>query len=209
MLAGGLALALAADAPKPEYRDNERNFWSLQPRSKPQLPQFTAAEDQGWARRPIDAFVLRKLIENDLRPASEAARGTLIRRVYFDLWGLPPSPAEVTEFVNDSSPDAYEKLIDRLLASPHYGERWAQHWLDVVRYAETEGFEYDRHLAGMWRFRDYVIDSFNEDKPYDQFVREQVAGDQIGPENHETLIAAGLHRLVGSITHKKKLIIIL
>ena len=195
MLAGGLALAAAADAPKPEYRDNERNFWSLQPRSNPQTPQFTAAEDQGWAQHPIDAFVLRKLIENDLRPAPEAARRTLIRRVYFDLWGLPPSPGEVADFVNDSSPGAYEKLIDKLLAGPHYGERWAQHWLDVVRYAETEGFEYDRHLAGMWRYRDYVIDSFNEDKPYDQFVREQVAGDQIGPENHETLIAAGLHRL--------------
>ncbi|MEX2303556.1 MAG: DUF1553 domain-containing protein [Bryobacterales bacterium] len=195
MLAGGLALAVAAEAPKPEYRDNERNFWSLQPRSNPQPPEFTSAEDQAWARRPIDAFVLSKLVENELRPAAGAARDTLIRRVYFDLWGLPPSPAEVAEFVNDSSPDAYEKLIDRLLASPHYGERWAQHWLDVVRYAETEGFEYDRHLAGMWRFRDYVIDSFNEDKPYDQFVREQVAGDQIGPENHETLIAAGLHRL--------------
>jgi hypothetical protein len=195
MLAGGVVLAAAADAPKPEYRESERKFWSLQPRSDAGPPEFDNAEDQAWARQPIDAFILRKLEENSLRPAPAADRTTLIRRLYFDLWGLPPSPAEVADFVNDPSPDAYEKLVDRLLASPHYGERWAQHWLDVVRFAETEGFEYDRHLAGMWRYRDYVIDSFNADKPYDQFIREQIAGDEIDPENHETLIAAGLHRL--------------
>jgi hypothetical protein len=190
-----LAAAVAAEAPKPEYREAERAFWSLQPRSRPAIPEFASPEDQAWARTPIDAFVLRKLAENDLRPAPEADRATLIRRLYFDLWGLPPSPAEIAGFVNDPDPGAYEKLVDRLLASPHYGERWAQHWLDVVRFAETEGFEYDRHLAGMWRYRDYVIDSFNEDKPYDRFVREQVAGDEIAPENNELLIAAGLHRL--------------
>jgi hypothetical protein len=195
VLLTAVLLAAAADVPKPEYRESERSFWSLQPRSQAAIPAFTDAEDQAWARLPIDAFVLRKLTENGLRPAPEAARATLIRRLYFDLWGLPPSPAEIADFVNDPSPDAYEKLVDRLLASPHYGERWAQHWLDVVRFAETEGFEYDRHLAGMWRYRDYVIESFNEDKPYDQFVREQVAGDEIGPEAQETLIAAGLHRL--------------
>ena len=194
MLVGGLVLA-AADAPKPEYRESERSFWSLQPRSHPAIPEFTTAGDRAWASSPIDAFVLRKLTENNLRPAPEADRATLIRRVYFDLWGLPPSPADVADFVNDPSPDAYEKLVDRLLASPHYGERWAQHWLDVVRYAETEGFEYDRHMAGMWRYRDYVIDAFNEDKPYDRFVREQIAGDEIAPDNNETLIAAGLYRL--------------
>jgi Protein of unknown function (DUF1553)/Protein of unknown function (DUF1549) len=194
MLVGGLVLA-AADAPKPEYRESERSFWSLQPRSHPAIPEFTTAVDRAWASSPIDAFVLRKLTENNLRPAPEADRATLIRRVYFDLWGLPPSPADVADFVNDPSPGAYEKLVDRLLASPHYGERWAQHWLDVVRYAETEGFEYDRHMAGMWRYRDYVIDAFNEDKPYDRFVREQIAGDEIAPDNNETLIAAGLYRL--------------
>jgi Protein of unknown function (DUF1549)/Protein of unknown function (DUF1553) len=195
LLAVGVIAAVAADAPKPEYRESERAFWSLQPRSHPAVPEFTAQEDQAWARSPIDAFVLSKLTENGLRPAPEADRATLIRRLYFDLWGLPPSPADTADFVNDPSPNAYEQLVDRLLASPYYGERWAQHWLDVVRFAETEGFEYDRHMAGMWRYRDYVIESFNEDKPYDQFVREQVAGDEIDPENRETLIAAGLHRL--------------
>ena len=195
VMLAGVTAAGAADAPKPEYRENERAFWSLQPRSQPALPEFETAADQAWAGRPIDAFVLRKLTASGLRPAPEADRATLIRRLYFDLWGLAPSPADVADFVNDASPDAYEKLVDRLLASPHYGERWAQHWLDVVRFGETEGFEYDRHLAGMWRYRDYVIESLNEDKPYDQFVREQIAGDEIGPENHETLIAAGLHRL--------------
>jgi hypothetical protein len=195
VLAAGVTCARAADAAKPEYRENERALWSLQPRSRPPVPEFTAAGDQAWARSAIDAFVLRKLTENGLRPAPEADRDTLVRRLYFDLWGLPPTPADVADFVNDSSPDAYEKLVDRLLASPHYGERWAQHWLDVVRFGETEGFEYDRHMAGMWRYRDYVIDSLNADKPYDQFVREQIAGDEIGPENNETLIAAGLHRL--------------
>jgi hypothetical protein len=195
MLLVGVAAAAAADARKPEYRETERSLWSLQPRSQPAVPEFAAAEETSWARSPIDAFVLRKLAENSLRPAPQADRVTLIRRLYFDLWGLPPSPADIADFVNDSNTDAYEKLVDRLLASPHYGERWAQHWLDGVRFAETEGFEYDRHLAGMWRYRDYVIESLNSDKPYDEFVREQIAGDEIGPENHETLIAAGLHRL--------------
>src|SRR5439155_18659629 len=104
---------------------------------------------------------------------------TLIRRVTFDLIGLPPTPAEVDAFVKDHSPDAYEKLVERLLASPHYGEKWGRHWLDLVRYSESEGFEYDRHRSGAWRYRDYVIECFNRDKPYDRFVLEQLAGDEI------------------------------
>ena len=128
-----------------------------------------------------------------IRPPKRRAQ--LIRRLYFDLTGLPPTPAEVQAFVSDPSPKAYEKLVDRLLASPRYGERWGQHWLDVVRFAETDGFEYDTHRKDAWRYRDYVIRSFNDDKPYDQFVREQLAGDEIDSPNEELKIAAGFHRL--------------
>src|SRR4029077_9311590 len=120
---------------------------------------------------------------------------TLIRRVTFDLIGLPPTPAEVAAFVNDPSADAYEKFVERLLASPHYGERWGRHWLDVVRYAETEGFEYDRYRPGAWQYRDYVIRSFNNDLSFDSFVLEQIAGDEVDPDNPEALVAAGFHRL--------------
>ena len=118
-----------------------------------------------------------------------------MRRVHFDLLGLPPQPEDIPAFVSDKSADAYERLVDRLLASPHYGERWAQHWLDVVRFAETEGFEYDRHLPDAWRFRDYVIDSLNDDKPFDQFVTEQIAGDEIAPDDPQHSAAVVLHRL--------------
>ena len=146
-------------------------------------------------RGSIDAFVLAKLRQNGLQPAPEADRATLIRRLSFDLLGLPPDPGDVANFLSDESPDAYERVVERMLASPHYGERWAQHWLDVVRFAETEGFEYDRSMHGSWRFRDYVIQAFNNDKPYDRFVLEQLAGDEIGPDDEEAQIAAGLHRL--------------
>jgi hypothetical protein len=131
------------------------------------------------AKNPIDAFVLNKLQEKGLKPVAAADKRTLVRRAYYDLHGLPPSPAEVAEFVNESSPDAYERLIDRLLASPRYGERWGRHWLDVVRYADTGGFETDMYYANAWRYRDYVIKSLNDDKPYDQFVQEQIAGDEL------------------------------
>lgn len=173
----------------------DRSHWSLQPRTAPAPPSFPDSGDSGWVRNEIDAFVLAQLKPIGLGPAPEAERRTLIRRVYFDLIGLPPSPAEVEAFVDDPSPQAYETLVDRLLASPHYGERWGQHWLDVVRYAETEGFEYDNYLPGMWRYRDWVIESLNADKPYDQFVREQVAGDEFGSADRSLLAAAGFHRL--------------
>lgn len=126
---------------------------------------------------------------------SEADKRTLIRRVTFDLIGLPPTPEEVEAFVGDESPEAYEKVVDRLLASRHFGEKAAQQWLDVVRFAETEGFEYDRHIPDAWRYRDYVIDSFNKDKPFDRFLVEQIAGDEIEPESHECLTASIFHRL--------------
>jgi hypothetical protein len=146
-------------------------------------------------RNAVDAFILARLQREGLRPAPEADRRTLIRRLYFDLTGLPPTPEEIAAFVASNEPLAYEKLVDRLLASPHYGERWGRHWLDVVRFAETEGFEYDRHRPGAWRYRDYVIRSFNDDKPYDQFVREQLAGDEIAPGQPDAEVAVGFYRL--------------
>jgi hypothetical protein len=169
--------------------------WSLRPRSNPKPPQFQSRDDSTWVRNAVDAFILDRLRAKGLQPAPEADKATLIRRLSFDLTGLPPTPDEVAAFAKDEAPDAYEKLVDRLLASSHYGERWAQHWLDVVRYAETDGFEYDRYRPGMWRYRDYVIQAFNEDKPYDRFVQEQLAGDEIDPKNRELQVATGFHRL--------------
>ena len=134
-----------------------------------------------WSRNPIDAFVLAKLDEKHLAPSPPADRRTLLRRVTYDLTGLPPTPEEVKAFLADDSPDAYEKVVDRLLASPRYGERWARHWLDVVHYGESHGYGMDRPRPNAWPYRDYVIRSFNEDKPYARFVREQLAGDVLLP----------------------------
>jgi hypothetical protein len=169
--------------------------WSLRPRTRPAVPQFGDPAARAWPRTGVDAFVLARLQAAGLRPAPEADRTTLIRRLSFDLTGLPPTPQEVDDFLGDRAPDAYERLVERLLASPHHGERWAQHWLDVVRYAESDGFEYDRYRPGMWRYRDYVIRSFQQDKPYDRFLSEQLAGDEIDPTNRELQVAAGFHRL--------------
>lgn len=197
LLLGWLALplGLAAADDQPAYDAVERGHWSFVPRSQPQPPAFDEPADRQWIATEIDAFVLAKLRENGLRPAPPADRATLIRRLTFDLTGLPPTPDEVAAYAGDPSPQAYETLVERLLASPHYGERWARHWLDVVRYAETEGFEYDNYLPGAWRYRDYAIDSLNADKPYDQFVREQVAGDELAPDDRTMQVAAGFHRL--------------
>ena len=132
-------------------------------------------------RNPIDAFVLAGLEARGLQPTPPADKATLLRRVTFDLIGLPPTPDEIDAFLKDDSPDAYEKVVDRLLASPHYGERWGRHWLDVARFSESQGFEYDRIRDNAWRYRDYVIQAFNDDKPYPQFVKEQIAGDVLPP----------------------------
>ena len=177
------------------YFDYEREHWAFVAPGDWPVPAFDQQVHQRWVRTPIDAFVLEKQLEHGLRPSPEAKRTTLIRRLTFQMTGLPPTPAEVAAFVNDGAVNAYERLVDRLLASPQYGEHWGQHWLDVVRYAETEGFEYDAHRPGAWRFRDYVIQSLNDDKPYDQFVREQLAGDELNPDDHASLAAAGFHRL--------------
>jgi hypothetical protein len=148
-----------------------------------------------WIKNPVDAFILEGLQKAGLKPAAEADRTTLIRRVTYDLHGLPPTPEEIAVFVNDKAPKAYERLVDRLLASPRYGEQWARHWLDVVRFAESDGYEYDTHRPDAYRYRDYVIASLNADKPYDQFLREQLAGDEMDPKNDTYLIASGFNRL--------------
>lgn len=190
------SLALAAEvAPLGTYTPRERGHWAFVKRANPAIPSFAPAAENAWVKNPIDAFILQRLKKEGLRPSPPADRVTLIRRVYFDLIGLPPSPREVAEFGVDNSPDAYRKLVERLLASPQYGERWARHWLDVVRFAETDGFEYDTHRRDAWRYRDYVIRAFNADKPYDRFVTEQLAGDEIAPGDDAALIAAGFNRL--------------
>src|SRR5690606_10771239 len=141
------------------------------------------------AKDVVDRFVLKSLRAEQLEPAEEASRVALVRRAYFDLTGLPPTPAEMEQFVRDPRPDAYERLVDQLLDSPRYGEKWARHWLDLVRYAESDGFRQDAYRPHAWRYRDYVIQSFNDDKPYDQFVMEQLAGDEIMPGDPTGLIA--------------------
>ena len=154
----------------------EPSWWSFR---KPVRSALPAVKNAAWVRNPIDAFVLAKLEQQGLKPAAEADRRTLARRAYFDLHGLPPTPEQVDAFINDQSPDAYEKLIDKLLESPRYGERWGRYWLDLVRYADTSGFETDHFFINAWRYRDYVIQSFNRDKPYNVFVQEQIAADEI------------------------------
>ena len=176
----------------PAVNDETRSFWSYQPVKRPSVP---AVKQQSWVQSPIDAFILAKLEAHGLAPAEPASKNVLIRRVYYNLIGLPPSPAEVAAFLADDSPQAYERMIDRLLASPHYGEQWGRHWLDLVRYAETNSYERDGVKPFVWRYRDYVIRSFNEDKPYDTFIREQLAGDELDKPTTDSIIATGYYRL--------------
>ena len=192
-----VSLALAADtvAPLGTYSETDRKQWAFVKRSAAAAPSFTAASDKAWVKTPVDAFILARLQKEGLKPSRPAERATLLRRVYFDMIGLPPTPAEMADFVADKSPNAWSKVVEKLLASPHYGERWGQHWLDVVRFAETDGYEYDTHRGDAWRYRDYVIRAFNNDKPFDRFIMEQLAGDEIAPKEDETLIAAGFNRL--------------
>ena len=180
-----VTLPALADGPKRAGPD----WWSLQPIQDPVPP---AVVDLPADANPIDAFVRDRLQKAGLKPAGPADRVTLIRRVTLDLTGLPPMPAEIDSFLADTAPDAYEKLVDRLLASPAYGERWARHWLDVVRYAESHGFEYDRLRDHSWRYRDYVIQRFNADTPYSRFVREQIAGDVLPVATRDSVIATGM-----------------
>ena len=178
---------IAAGAPGPAVvaaeslvKEADRNFWPFQPPKRPEVPKVKA---QQLVRNPIDAFVLEKLEAKGLHLSPEADRLTLMRRAYLDLIGLPPTPSEITAYQSDNAPNAYERLVDRLLASPHYGERWGQHWLDIAGYADSEGFGQDDGIRPYaWRYRDYVIRSLNADKPYAQFLTEQLAGDEMSDD---------------------------
>ncbi len=171
--------------------DEERNYWAFR---KPVRAPAPAIKNAAWVKNPIDAFVLAKLEASSLQPSAPADKRTLLRRVTFDLTGLPPTPEELKAFLADNSSDAYEKVVKRLLASPRYGERWAQHWLDVARFGETNGYELDAEREQSWRYRDYVIRSLNEDKAYDRFLLEQIAGDELEPQSFEMHVATGFLR---------------
>jgi mono/diheme cytochrome c family protein len=166
--------------------------WSFQPIRRPKVP---AADRTDWIQNPIDAFILSSLEEANLAPNPKASPRTLIRRLFYSLLGVPPTQIEIESFESNPSSEAYEELVDRLLADPRLGERWGRHWLDVVRYAETNSFERDGLKENAWKYRDYVIRSFNDDKPYDQFLMEQLAGDEIDNPTLDSLIATGLYRL--------------
>ena len=186
-------LAILASVPSPVSAADagkRADHWAFRAPERPALP---AVRDGAWPRNPIDRFVLARIEAEGARPSPEADRATLIRRLSLDLLGLPPEPAEVDAFVLDARPDAYESLVERLLASPHYGERWGRHWLDAARYADTDGFEKDK-ARHVWFYRDWVIDAFNRDLPYDRFVIEQVAGDLLPGSGQDQAVATGFLR---------------
>ena len=168
------------------------DWWSLKPLTRPEVPKIVVHKNGvNEVAAPIDAFILAMLREKGLTPSLEADRRTLIRRLYFDLIGLPPSPEEMDAFVADPDPSAYAKLVEKLLESPHYGERWARHWLDVVHYGDTHGYDKDQPRPNAWPYRDYVVRAFNSDKRYSRFVEEQIAGDIFAPGTEDGLTATG------------------
>ena len=169
----------------------QSSHWSFQPIASPQVP---TQQEAAWIRNPIDAFILLRLEAEGIQPADEASRETLMRRVYLDLLGLPPTPQELNAFLNDSRGDAYERMVERALSSPQYGERWGRHWLDLARYADSDGYEKDRARPHAWRYRNWVIDALNADLPYDQFSIEQIAGDMLPDATLEQQVASGFHR---------------
>jgi hypothetical protein len=181
--------------------DEMRQWWAFKKPVRSPLPKVTP---ERWQKNPIDAFIKASMDAKGLTPAPEADRTALIRRLYLDVTGLLPTPAEVDAFVNDPSPKAYENLVDKLLASPHYGERWGRFWLDVVRFAESSGFEHDRNIATAWRYRDYVIKSLNDDKPYNQFVIEQLAGDELDNPTSDSLTATAFYRVGPRVRFREK-----
>ena len=193
LLSGALISVPAQTAPpvRDPFTPEQRKYWVLQKVNRVDMP---AVRHAGWVRNPVDAFVLAQLEAKGLRPNPPADKITLLRRAALDLTGLPPAPEEVETFLSDTSPRAFEKVVDRLLASPHYGEHWARHWLDLARYAESEGFKSDETRPNAWRYRDYVIRAFNNDKPYDRFIREQIAGDELWPEDPDARVATAFNR---------------
>lgn len=187
-----LLLTAAAQAePADRFKPADRNHWAFQKVNRPDPPKVASSN---WVRNPIDAFILAELEAKKITPGSPADQLTLLRRASLDLIGLPPTPEEVRLFVADSSSDAFDKAVERLLASPHYGERWARHWLDLARYAESEGFKSDETRPYAWRYRDYVIKAFNDDKPYDRFIKEQIAGDEFWSTDSNAKIATAFNR---------------
>lgn len=185
--------------------DEDRKWWAFQPLVQPTVPDITAiqagdgplstlAATSLWKDNPVDAFILDSMSSQSLYPAPPADRVSIVRRLYFDLIGLPPTPEQVEDFVNDDSSGAYERLVDQLLDNPQFGQRWARHWLDLVRYADSDGYRIDHYRPQAWRYRDYVIRAFNDDKPYDRFVQEQLAGDEMFPGDSDALIATGFLR---------------
>ncbi len=181
--------------------DQDRNWWAFQ---KPVRREPPVAGNPQWRTNAIDGFIFDALAGKNLKPAGRANRATLVRRAYLDLTGLPPAPEDTDAFLRDESPAAFARLVDRLLASPRYGERWGRHWLDVARYADSGGYEQDFTYPNAWRYRDYVIRAFNEDKPYDRFVREQIAGDELDGGGYDALIATGFHRVGATVGFREK-----
>ncbi len=193
LTAGLLFAVFSAGAPRTEdpFTERQRSYWAFQRVERPAVPE---ARRRDRLRNPVDAFILHKLEEKQIEPGEPADKVTLLRRAYFDLIGLPPTPQYVAAFLRDDDPDAFAGVVNRLLASPQYGERWGRHWLDLARYAESEGFKSDETRPNAWRYRDYVIQSFNQDKPYDLFIKEQIAGDELWPDHVDALIATAFNR---------------
>ena len=189
-----LASSAAGSGKLPDelFSPHQRKHWAFQKVQRPEVPEVRHSQ---WVRTPIDAFVLAKLEAEGLEPSRPADRVTLLRRACFDLIGLPPMPEDVDAFLADQSSKAYEKVVDRLLVSLHYGERWTRHWLDLARYADSEGFKSDQTRPNAWRYREYLIRSFNSDKPYDRFVREQIAGDELWSNDPDAGLATAFNRL--------------
>jgi hypothetical protein len=183
--------ALSVSAPHESFTPDQRSHWAYQIPTRPDLPKV---REPGWVRNPVDRFILAGLEDAGFGHAPEADRGSLLRRVSFDLTGLPPSPEELAAFLADDRPDAYERVVDRLLESPLYGQRWAQHWLDLAHYADSNGFDADADRPDAWRYRDWIVASLNADMPYDRFVTLQIAGDEAAPGNTSALIATGFGR---------------
>jgi mono/diheme cytochrome c family protein len=189
---GGAAAVVSGKKGEMQVTDKDKSHWAFKLVVKPTLP---TVKQPSWVKNPIDAFILAKLESRGLLPNGPASKHELVRRLYFDLTGLPPTPQEVDEFVSDGSPRAWENLVDKLLTSPGYGEHWARHWLDLVHFAETNSYERDNPKPHIWRYRDYVIRALNDDKPFDQFLREQLAGDELPNPSMDALIATGYYRL--------------
>src|SRR5437867_3703845 len=202
-VAGGVALLVSVAAQSPPQQSAaapsaSRDYWAFK------LPAQAAVPESARFSHPIDRFLEAARKERGLEAAPRATPPVLVRRAYLDLIGLPPGPAETAAFLADTAPGAWERLIDKLLASPHYGERWGRHWLDVARYADSSGFEQDYDRPNAWRYRDYVIRAFNQDKPYDRFIKEQIAGDELDDRSADTYIATGFLRAGPRVAFREK-----